>query len=83
MILHFYTQNQNQNYQFTQPNQIMNTSSPNLKMNMSNNIPTYNTNFNKNQTNNPNYNINMSNNLNYLPILEKIFDFFKEKVRII
>ena len=81
----FNTQNPNQNYQFTQPNQIMNTSSPNLKMNMSNNIPTYNTNFNNNQFNYPNYNtnMNMNNNLNYPPILEKIFDFFKEQVRII
>ena len=81
----FNTQNPNQNYQFTQPNQIMNTSSPNIKMNMSNNIPTYNTNFNNNQFNNPNYNtnMNMNNNLNYPPILEKIFDFFKEQVRII
>ena len=79
----FNTQIPNQNYQFSQPNQIMNTSSPNLKLNMSNNIPTYNTNFNNNQFNNPNYNTNMNNNLSYPPILEKIFDFFKEQVRII
>ena len=69
--------NNNQNLNNNNNNQFNNNQNYQSNMNINNN------NNNQLNNNNQNYQNNINNNLSYPPILEKIFDFFKEQIRII